>query len=189
MNKSILISINPEHAVNILNGKKTLELRKRVPKDFVGWVYMYVTKGKPYLHKNQFGYQVYDGNIKSFINKNDVLNGLVVARWWHDKDEQITLEEINVSWDDISEYKLMTDTLKENEILQKSCLTIPNIEYYWGDGNLYAWHIKNLEIFDKPMTLGEFYKEEYAVMPNGVFPSFQPLTKAPQSYQFVWVRE
>ena len=44
--KAILLSINPEHALNILNGKKTLELRKRVPKGFIGWVYVYVTKGK-----------------------------------------------------------------------------------------------------------------------------------------------
>ena len=43
--KAILLSIRPEHALNILNGDKTLELRKRVPKDFKGWVYVYVTKG------------------------------------------------------------------------------------------------------------------------------------------------
>ena len=46
MTKSLMISIQPQHAVNILNGDKTLELRTWIPKDYVGWVYVYVTKGK-----------------------------------------------------------------------------------------------------------------------------------------------
>lgn len=51
MTKSLMISIQPKHLVNILNGNKTLELRKTVPKDFKGWVYIYCTKGKPKLIK------------------------------------------------------------------------------------------------------------------------------------------
>lgn len=42
--KAIILSIKPEYALNILNGNKTLELRKSVPKGFKGWVYCYVTK-------------------------------------------------------------------------------------------------------------------------------------------------
>ena len=52
MNKELMISMKPEHAVNILNGKKTLELRTWIPRGYVGWVYVYVTKGKPYLVKS-----------------------------------------------------------------------------------------------------------------------------------------
>ena len=44
MTKSLMLSIRPEHLVNILNGNKTLEIRKTVkPKDFIGWVYIYCT--------------------------------------------------------------------------------------------------------------------------------------------------
>ena len=46
--KALLLSVRPEHAIKILNGEKTLELRKGVPKGFEGWVYVYVTKGKIY---------------------------------------------------------------------------------------------------------------------------------------------
>ena len=35
--KAIVMSIQSQHAYNILIGNKTMELRKRVPKDFVGW--------------------------------------------------------------------------------------------------------------------------------------------------------
>ena len=47
--KAILMSIRPQHLVNILNGKKTIELRKQFPSDYRGWVYCYCTLGKPYL--------------------------------------------------------------------------------------------------------------------------------------------
>jgi predicted transcriptional regulator len=33
MNKQAMISIHPEHAYNILIGKKTLEIRKSMPKE------------------------------------------------------------------------------------------------------------------------------------------------------------
>ncbi len=46
MTKSLMISIQPQHAFNIMYGKKTLELRTWIPKGYVGWVYVYVTKGK-----------------------------------------------------------------------------------------------------------------------------------------------
>lgn len=42
--KAILMSIRPQHMAKILNGKKTIEIRKKFPKDYVGWVYIYCTK-------------------------------------------------------------------------------------------------------------------------------------------------
>lgn len=51
--RAVLMSIRPEHLVKILNGNKTIEVRKAVPKDYIGWVYLYCTKGKPYLYKNK----------------------------------------------------------------------------------------------------------------------------------------
>ena len=47
MGKSILMSIQPQWLAKILNGEKTIEIRKKFPKDYVGWVYIYCTKGKP----------------------------------------------------------------------------------------------------------------------------------------------
>lgn len=45
--KKILISIRPEWVVKILNGEKTVEVRKTAPKcDFPCEVYIYCTKGK-----------------------------------------------------------------------------------------------------------------------------------------------
>lgn len=49
-NKAILMSIQPQYVAKILNGEKTIEVRKRFPKDYVGWVYIYCTKAMPNAH-------------------------------------------------------------------------------------------------------------------------------------------
>lgn len=36
--KAILLSVQSKWVEKILNGTKTIEIRKRVPKDFNGWV-------------------------------------------------------------------------------------------------------------------------------------------------------
>ena len=77
MTKAIVLSINPEHACNILNGLKTYEARKR-PLKTGDIVYGYVTKGKPYLY-NVDGVYIYDGvDEGSFGN---TLNGTVPFRF------------------------------------------------------------------------------------------------------------
>ena len=81
--KAILMSIRPQHLANILNGKKTIELRKRFPSDYRGWVYLYCTKGKPYLTRiygewdlTKYGCEESpSGNVRT-------VNGKVVCRFW-----------------------------------------------------------------------------------------------------------
>ena len=80
--KAILLPINPEHAYNIIKGRKTLELRKRVPKDFVGWVYVYVTKGKrlSVVHDDENGKTYY--YLNSHWGRS--LNQDIPFRFWFD---------------------------------------------------------------------------------------------------------
>ena len=47
--KAILMSIQSKWLAKIIDGDKSAELRKRFPKDYRGWVYLYCTKAKPYL--------------------------------------------------------------------------------------------------------------------------------------------
>lgn len=81
MNKAILLSIRPEWVAKILNGEKTIEIRKKFPKDYVGWVYIYCTKGKPILWGKAY-------EVDNEIMCQPVLNGKVVARFWCDKVEE-----------------------------------------------------------------------------------------------------
>lgn len=94
MGKAILMSIRPQYVAKILNGEKTIEVRKKFPKDYAGWVYIYCTKGKRngdnWLRKFPFClsrniYQVQDDNFNA-------LNGYVVAKFWCDKISELECE-------------------------------------------------------------------------------------------------
>ena len=207
--KSIIISVRPEYAQKILNGEKTLELRKSVPKDFVGWVYMCVTKAKPLLARYESVPQVtglgtvgtsdflYEITDKSDKLAKHFTNGLVVARWWFDEYEKIPFEIMlpqgyeneDGIWVDNSIYGYWVG----EHITRQSCLNDDEIENYGNFKDLYAWHIKRLEIFDKPMELGEFYKGDMKkyIDVNGVnqFNYYFKVTRAPQSWRYVWVKE
>lgn len=180
--KSILMSIQSKWLVKILNGEKTIELRKRFPSDFRGWVYLYCTKAKPYLIRF-FGIHFITYSLDAEV-KDDMLvkNGLVIARVWVDKVDTIIRSGMGY-------YVEGQDRAYTNRLANQSSLTFYDLQERFGDNNSKAIHISKLEIFDKPKELGEFSVERYAEMPNGVFPCYEPLTKAPQSWQYVEVEE
>lgn len=170
--KSILISIKPKWVAKILNGKKTLEIRKTAPKcDLPVTVYIYCTKNK--LHYS-VGALIFNNDdcFKSSVDgtykygdsvelmgyspdypydKNNFLNGKVVAKF--------TLREIteyingcNVTKD--SGY-MFGDAEREG-VYEKACFSEEDIERYFPDESFKAWHISDLEIFDEPKELDEF---------------------------------
>ena len=175
--KSILLSIRPQWVAKILNEEKTIEVRKRFPKEYVGWVYIYCTKGE-LLQRH---WQKVDG-IGKFItygreakgkdyNSPHTLNGKVIARFWCDNVEEITTEKWSPS--------------KEQDLLKLSCLTENQLFDYCNleiGKPFYAIHISKLEIFDRPKYLNEYYKT-YIETEKGIY--YQVLTKAPQNYCYI----
>ncbi|MDD7547261.1 MAG: hypothetical protein PUK09_05865 [Bacilli bacterium] len=181
MSKSILLSIRPEWVAKILNGEKTIEVRKQFPKNYVGWVYIYCTKGE-LLQRH---WQKVDG-IGKFItygrkakdkdyDSPHTLNGKVIGRFWCDKVEEI-------------KYKIGCPFpyLDFESELPKTCLTGEELENYLftkkGYQNGYAIHISGREIFDEPKYLTEYYKS-YIETEKGIY--YQVLTKAPQNYLYI----
>ena len=77
--KAILISIQPRWVAKILNGEKTLEIRKTMPKcDLPIDVYIYCTKDKPYIGIIPNGYFITDNlNRVSLL---ETLNGKVIKK-------------------------------------------------------------------------------------------------------------
>lgn len=170
--KAMLMSIRPEWLVKILNGEKTIEVRKKFPKDYRGWVYLYCSKNGGYTGKIRDGVDCYDGELykynfdkghkvkgkkglfydgETLINS---INGKVVARFWCDKVEEIEpLEECESPFG--RAYKLTEDKIL---CCQKAQLTYGEYAHYLKGKNGYAVHISKLEIFDRPRELGEFYK-------------------------------
>lgn len=174
--KSILISIKPKYVVKILNGEKTIEIRKTMPEcDLPIDVYIYCTKDKKYAN---------------LINRGGFLTGMVVAKFTLNKVEDIELNKNHFVNEQYS-----TDELNYEELLEKSCLTYRELDNYLQCEVGYAWHIDNLVIFDKPKELSEFYKVGHYEDLDDCFTDEKqingkwciPLTKAPMSYCYVEV--
>lgn len=150
--KAIMISIQPQWTERILNGEKTIEIRKTRPKcELPCKVYIYCTKGK----EEQYTPPLSDTNYEHAFGY--VMNGKVVA--------EFTLNKVKEYGYIYSPLLLMQGyyTKRGKELdYSKCCLKLHEIEKYADDGEIlpkpiYAWHIDDLKIYDEPKELGEFY--------------------------------
>lgn len=184
LNKAILMSIRPQHLVKILNGEKTIVIRKTMPKcDLPIDVYLYCTKGKPLLRlptndKKEWFVEVPYGWV---VDKKTGFNSKVVAKF--------TLNKIEDCCD-----------MGKDELEYKSRLSISKICLYIKANEVdpkmvFAWHIDNLKVFDKPMELGEFSTFKRETIGCGM--DCPPYTdwveyrvhKAPKSWQYAYVED
>lgn len=186
MAKAILLSIRPNWVKMILSKEKTFEIRKSFPKDYVGWVYIYATKGKKdhYLqeYKWQDNYPWKPDTEKgtcfrySWIKSNDpVLNGKVVARFWCDKVLTLThhKESIMEYWDYQNYPHLTYTTVKANIGLHELN------KYAKGKTELLAIPITKLEIFENAKELSDFKQTKKRYWFD------KQVRKAPQNFLFV----
>ena len=167
--RSVLISIKPEWVEKILNGEKTIEIRKTAPKcELPIDVYIYCTLAetrdeilslfndasravRKELDVKPYNCQIiYDGFADPQNWRLSICNGKVVARFTLNKVEEIICRPI---W---GEWESYTKTLGYSEISQASCLGNSEIVRYLKGNNGYAWHISDLEIFREPKKLSEF---------------------------------
>lgn len=191
MNKCIILSVKPQWLHKILTGQKTIEIRKSIPKcDYPIDVYLYCTKSKPYLYESieelwwwndgvlepfgdNYGVRLSDFELPEKFHDsesrgwNNLLNEFIVAKFtlnkvWNFKvDKNDKLEEIGYNPYGI-EICGIEDITKP--LIKGSCLTLKEMYEYAPYKNLYAWHIDNLEIFNKPMELKDFYRNNYQVI-------------------------
>ena len=165
--KSILISIRPEWVAKILNGEKTIEIRKTAPKcDLPIDVYIYCTKGAPYLAYESVidEYSIYktigeigehgrraSSNTTLIALQDDgpMTNGKVVAKFRLEKVKNYLYFSAALLPDTEFRHSDLTPLLKQ------ACMTKEQFVAYTS-GHFYAWHISDLEIFDEPRELDEF---------------------------------
>ena len=213
MKKVILMSVNPKYLVDILNEQKTLEIRKKFPKDYTGWVYVYCTKQKPFLAEENVsydsdgydcsfvGYSLFDTMQEIYDSGNDdewPINGKVVCKFWVEKVEEITPECLSHY---IGIPSFITPTLSACNLCNKSCLTKDDLfNYLKPNGPLeksgYAIHISNMQIIE-PIELSNSNIRFFTYVkkwidcgmdcPPYVDEVEKSITKAPQSWQYAWV--
>lgn len=142
MNKAILISIKPKYVAKILNGKKTIEIRKTFPKcELPIDVYIYCTKGngvKDFII-------MYKHDLVTDEISGEYVNTRVIAKFTLNKVEEIKFDDKQVQ-----EQACLT----EEELFDYLFINNP---YHEDMHKGYAWHIDNLEIFDRPRPLQPFF--------------------------------
>ncbi|MBE7092725.1 MAG: hypothetical protein E7365_06065 [Clostridiales bacterium] len=132
--KSVLISIHPKWCELIASSKKTIEVRKSKPKLEVPFkCYIYETKA---VNKNKIIVDL-DGDLPTVYARG---KGQVIGEFVCDS---IT----GGYW--IAPF---SDYLQS-----QSCLSYDEVCGYANGKPIFAWHISNLKIYDKPKKLGEFY--------------------------------
>lgn len=188
--KSVLISIRPQWCEKIMSGEKTIEVRKSAPKETPFKAYIYATRPKKFYKC---------GAVSTSDELLWLANGKVEMgdgfKFWADGDEYQCLNGRIIGefiCNEVAEFhewelspqgkfadferkrleKFLTDAcLSEEEVVRYR----ENLPYYKP---LYAWHISDLKIYDKPKELSEFFT------PMGKRPSYM-LERPPQSYMFV----
>ena len=129
--KSVMLSIQPKWVEKIVNGEKTIEVRKSAPKEVPFKAYIYETKGAtemPWVDED--GHFIYKGR------------GQVIGEFICDK--VMFLTPLGLRGFEM-----------RDEILKSICLTNDDLNAYGGLKTLYGWHISDLKIYDTPMLLEE----------------------------------
>lgn len=198
MSKSIIQSIKPQYCELIAVGKKTIEVRKTRPKlDVPFKVYIYCTRGKLALlrddrdTKEKYKFDYWDFAAFYQSNGMKVLGGKVIGEYVCDRIEAFSPSRVPYETD--------------SNVTRASCLSIVElIKYSNMDKPLYAWHISDLKIYDKPKELSEFGNECNLDCPSVHCPywkyqrvnadewdydctcnNIRPLTRPPQSWCYV----
>lgn len=158
--KAIMISIQPQWVEKILNGEKTIEIRKTMPKcELPCKVYIYETKGKKHFYNYIEACEC--PSEEERIKFWEYGCGKVVAEFTLNK---ITKHEKNfIDCEDNICYNFYDEDVKNSGfgIDIFDLVDFDNFVEDYGKGKpLYAWYIDNLKIYDKPKELSEF------VLPN-----------------------
>lgn len=213
--KSLLIAIKPKWCAKIMNGNKTIEVRKNkalasaiqklIDKYGYADIYVYCSKngvdinGMPTELVDYRGCAIYNqfqlmpkGSKATSDDEQPRLNGKVIFKFRCYKVEEI---KYHFGYYDMGEWA-------ESYILENSCLSAEELDNYLQASKEYdetkvsrvygyAIHISNLEIFDKPKELSEFgcYKtvSHYDYNKDCLVEekSLLPLTKAPQNMVYI----
>ncbi len=166
---------------------------------------LYCCKNKPYINKR--GNDITD--YPDYVFDCEGINGTIPCECDYEVEE-IYLEEYDDYNDSIySKTYYETKTLQEDDLCKQSCLTADELDDYLKGENSYAIRIKNLNVFDNPKELKDYYKrlsskeyytkiDELGYRPKewlnvpviiseyfAVYRILEPLKKAPQNMMYI----
>lgn len=187
---AVLISIRPEWCEKIINGRKTIEVRKTRPKmDTPFKCYIYCTQSADMLwilkerERSLHPDKIADVFKAAKCGGAYRGNGKVIGEFVCD-DIFERIVRVGTSCEPpkycICDWNM--DCTPLDTLLADACLTKDELEKYLDGGVGYGWHISNLRIYDHPRDLWEFAglqrETEFGLAPR-------PITRPPQSWRYV----
>lgn len=144
------------------------------------WVYIYCTKGKPYLRLDSHSGIYYADET---ISTDGDLNGKIVAHFELNRIEIIDKERFDsLKWKNQGDFDL------QNKIALKATgMSLLKIAAYANGKDLVYWHIDNLKILDNPIQLGDFTRTKKECQNSlGCLFEKNSINKAPQSWGYAY---
>ena len=140
MSKAVMLSIRPKWCEKIVNGEKTIEVRKTRPKLQTPFkCYIYCTMDHPYI-------SVSCGELDKLNYRTNTVgrcNGKVIGEFTCDQTFPINVFDNGSIQNWLFEH------------MERSCLTYEELAGYMRTGH--GWHISDLVIYDEPKELTEFH--------------------------------
>ena len=151
MSKAVLISIRPKWCEKIVNGEKTIEVRKTRPKLETPFkCYIYCTMDHPYI-------SVSCGKLDNLNYRTNTVgrcNGKIIGEFTCDRIYKIDKDSTDFLFKagGLSVYK---------QAAEEKCglcvaMTDDELHGYLGHCQGYGWHISDLLIYDQPRELTDF---------------------------------
>ena len=186
MSKAVMLSIRPKWCEKIVNGDKTVEVRKTRPNlETTFKCYIYCTMDHPYI-------SVFCGELDKLNYRTNTVgrcNGKVIGEFTCDRICEIQKRGIPENFDycylSLNEWG-NDDIAAEINAISASCVSKAELNAYGAKAPvLYGWHISNLRIYDAPRELSGF-----AGLRNTKFGA-EPydIKRPPQSWGYVEMME
>lgn len=160
--KAVLISICPEWCERIINGQKTIEVRKTRPKlETTFKCYIYCTKNAKMQFWTGPRYSYVDDHSHNAFDRCG--NGKVIGEFLCDQ----IIEDRTYGHNE--------------EFYRAACVSAYDAAAYAMQSPMYGWHISDLRVYDHPRNLWEFTglrETKFGLAPG-------PITRPPQSWRYV----
>lgn len=163
LEKCVMLSIRPKWCELIVDGKKTVEVRKTYPKIETPFrCFIYCTK-PTYPHEDFFIVKNGENDLfKAFYG-----GGKVIGEFTCDVIAFVVSHPPIFAGHDLVHTKAR----------ELACITHDEAIEYSGGKDVYGWHISDLKIYDEPKPLDAFTKCGF----DGIV----PLKRPPQSWCYV----
>lgn len=155
--KAVLLSIRPEWCKKILDGEKTVEVRRTCPVHGTPFkVYIYCTlAGSDSLFMDVLNRDVAAWNRGGWPEK----KGRVIGEFTCKKITGLTHVGETGSWEPESLHVMEPGSYykQADELLEAACMSKETAEKYLKGRDGLAWHISDLKIWDEPVRLKDFW--------------------------------